>query len=159
MGVREVAATDDDAIYASLAPELLRFATALVGRDDAQDVVSIAVVKSLASPAWNTVTNHRSYLFRAVFNECQRWSRRVLLRRDREARSASSDRWELPDYRPEVRSAVDALSIRQRAVIVLTYWHDLDPAAIADQLDISEGSVRRHLARGRARLREVLHDD
>jgi RNA polymerase sigma factor (sigma-70 family) len=157
--MKGVAERDDDAIYALLAAELLRFATGLVGRDDAQDVVSTAVMRSLATPAWGTVTNHRSYLYRAVFNEAQRWNRRANLRREREARSAVADRWELPEYRPEVRSAVERLSVRQRAVIVLTYWHDLDPEAIADRLDISEGSVRRHLARARARLREVLHGE
>ncbi|MGH9224089.1 MAG: sigma factor-like helix-turn-helix DNA-binding protein, partial [Acidimicrobiales bacterium] len=52
--------------------------------------------------------------------------------------------------------AVAALSVRQRAVIVLTYWLDLHPAGIATLLRVSEGSVRRHLARARARLREVL---
>jgi RNA polymerase sigma factor (sigma-70 family) len=54
---------------------------------------------------------------------------------------------------------VARLSLRQRAVIVLTYWDDLDPAAIAGLLDISDGSVRRHLARGRSRLKEVLDAD
>jgi RNA polymerase sigma factor (sigma-70 family) len=55
-----------------------------------------------------------------------------------------------------VREAVAGLSVRQRAVVVLTYWADLDPRAVAERLGISEGSVRRHLARARARLREVL---
>jgi DNA-directed RNA polymerase specialized sigma24 family protein len=32
-----------------------------------------------------------------------------------------------------------ALSLRQRAVTVLTYWSDLDPGAIAQLLGISEG--------------------
>jgi RNA polymerase sigma factor (sigma-70 family) len=51
------------------------------------------------------------------------------------------------------------LGVRQRAVIVLTYWADLEPAAIADWLGVSEGSVRSHLARARANLREVLDAD
>jgi RNA polymerase sigma factor (sigma-70 family) len=55
-----------------------------------------------------------------------------------------------------VREAVGTLSLRQRAVVVLTYWADLDPATIAERLGISDGSVRRHLARARARLREAL---
>ena len=54
--------------------------------------------------------------------------------------------------------AVAALSVRQRAVIVLTYWLDLHPAGIAGLLGVSEGAVRRHLARARAHLREVLRD-
>ena len=32
----------------------------------------------------------------------------------------------------------------------------LDPATIAEQLGLSEGTVRRHLARARAQLRKVL---
>jgi RNA polymerase sigma-70 factor (ECF subfamily) len=60
--------------------------------------------------------------------------------------------------RPEILDAVLALSVQQRAVVVLTYWADLTPAAIGELLDISEGSVRRHLARARKRLREVLRD-
>ncbi len=52
------------------------------------------------------------------------------------------------------------LSVRQRAVIVLTYWEDLTPSSIAALMDINEGSVKRHLARGRSRLKEALrtHD-
>ena len=146
----------DAALYQVLAPELLGFATALVGRTDAPDVFSSAVVHSLASPGWASVTNHRAYLYRAVFNESKTWHRRAAQRRAHEARAAVPDRWELPTFRPDVRSAVEELSMRQRAVVVLTYWADLDPTRVAERLGISEGSVRRHLARARARLREVL---
>jgi RNA polymerase sigma-70 factor (ECF subfamily) len=150
---------DDAELYQSLAPELIRFATALVGRVDAPDVLSGAVVKALASPGWPAVANRRAYLYRAVFNEAQTWLRRASRRPILEARAvraAGVDRWELPTLRPEVRMAVSRLSVRQRAVIVLTYWADLDPRSVAEWLGISEGSVRRHLARARARLREVL---
>jgi RNA polymerase sigma factor (sigma-70 family) len=58
-----------------------------------------------------------------------------------------------------VRAAIQQLSVRQRAVIVLTYWGDFTPRAVAATLGISEGAVKRHLARARHRLREVLHDD
>lgn len=149
----------DAELYERVAPELIRFATALVGRVDAPDVVSGAVVKVLATPGWAIVANRRAYLYRAVFNEAQTWMRRAGQRRVLEARAvraATVDRWELPGVRPDVRAAVVALSVRQRAVIVLTYWADLDPRAVAERLGISEGSVRRHLARARARLREVL---
>jgi RNA polymerase sigma factor (sigma-70 family) len=132
------------------------FATALVGRDDAPDVLSSAVVRSLSAPSWPSVTNRRAYLYRAVFNEAKTWQRRSAQRRDREARATPISYWELPTFRPDVRKAVERLSVRQRAVIVLTYWDDLDPKTVAERLGISEGAVRRHLARARARLREVL---
>jgi RNA polymerase sigma-70 factor (ECF subfamily) len=65
---------------------------------------------------------------------------------------------ELPEYRPEVLAAVRRLSVRQRAVIVLAYWEQLTVPEIAAHLGISEGSVRRHLARARSKLRRWLHD-
>jgi len=60
---------------------------------------------------------------------------------------------------PEIRAVIDGLSVRQRAVILLTYWYDLDPSSIAGLLHISEGSVRRHLARARAHLKERVDSD
>jgi RNA polymerase sigma factor (sigma-70 family) len=157
LATKDLAEHDEHAVlYEVLAPELLGFATGLVGRSDAEDVVSSAVTRSFSSPSWSTVTNRRAYLYRAVFNEAQRWKQRSALRRDREARAAETIRWELPGFQPEVRAAVERLSVRQRAVVLLTYWADLDPATIAEQLGLSEGTVRRHLARARAQLRKVL---
>ncbi|HEX9969297.1 MAG TPA: RNA polymerase sigma factor [Acidimicrobiales bacterium] len=148
---------NDAEVYACLAPELIRFASALVGRDEAADALSAAVVKALASPTWPSVVNRRAYLYRAVFNEAQTQRRRGWQRTARESRVVPRPQWDLPNLDPEVVAAVARLSVRQRAVVVLTYWADLAPAAVAERLGISEGSVRRHLARARARLREVLH--
>jgi RNA polymerase sigma factor (sigma-70 family) len=57
---------------------------------------------------------------------------------------------------PEVRRSLDRLSVQQRAVTYLTYWHDLSPSSVAALLSISEGTVKRQLARARSTLREVL---
>jgi RNA polymerase sigma-70 factor (ECF subfamily) len=159
--VIEVAAAPptDEQTYRDLAPELIRFATALVGPSDAADVMASAFAKALTGRSWPAVLNRRAYLYRAVHNEARSHGKRSARRRDREAGMPTERTWELPGIRPDVRAAVVQLSIRQRAVIVLTYWADLDPAAIAEWLGISEGSVRRHLARARAHLREVLDAD
>jgi RNA polymerase sigma factor (sigma-70 family) len=149
-------AQDDAALYAALAPELIAFAGGLVGRDDASDVLGAAFANALASRTWSRVENRRAYLYRSVLNEATALRRKATLRREREARSGMSVTWELPEFRPEVRIAVDALSVQQRAVILLTYWADLDTGSVAELLGISDGSVRRQLARARARLREVL---
>lgn len=79
-------------------------------------------------------------------------------RRAREMRTADRDVSFDPEVRPEVLEAMSALSTRQRAVVVLTYWEDLTPGVIADRLAISDGTVRRHLARARSKLRGVLDD-
>ena len=149
----------DGELYRKHADELTRFATGLVGPSHAADVVSDAVLRSLSSPTWPAVVERRAYLFRSVFNQAAQLHRATHRRRAREERAAAPEGVEPPDIRPEVLSAVARLSLRQRAVIVLTYWDDLDPAAIASLLDISDGSVRRHLARARSRLKEVLDAD
>lgn len=143
--------------YRHYSGDLIRFATGIVGPGDAEDVLSNAMVKVLRSPSWARVDNHRSYLYRAVLNEARSMHRSRTRRRAREERAALADVVAPGDeVRPEVLEAVDALSPRQRAVVVLTYWEDLDEGSVAERLGIGTGSVRRHLGRARDRLREVL---
>jgi RNA polymerase sigma factor (sigma-70 family) len=149
----------DGEFYEKHADELTRFATGLVGPSQAADVVSEAVLRCMASDRWDQVLEKRAYLFRCVYNEAARSHRSADRRRWREHQAALCEVVDPPDLRPEILAAVARLSLRQRSVIVLTYWNDLVPDAIATLLDISEGSVRRHLARARARLKEVLDAD
>ena len=156
----EVAAptTDgDEALYRLVAPQLVRYATMLVGPSDAPDVVANAVIASFTSPGWADVADRRAYLFRATTTKARDHVRTVAGRRRREeaASRAFVERW-TGEARPEVVEAVAELSPRQRAVIHLTYWEDLTPPAVAAVLGISDGSVRRHLARARAHLRTRL---
>ena len=57
---------------------------------------------------------------------------------------------------PEVRDAIETLSPRQRAVVFLTYWEDLDERAVAHRLHISVGSVRQHLHRAKQKIGRQL---
>jgi RNA polymerase sigma factor (sigma-70 family) len=149
----------DEELYRKHSDALIRFATGLVGPHDAPDVVSAAVLSCLTSSTWSDVVDKRPYLFRSVYNEAAMLRRSSLRRSSRERRAAQPELTDIYEIRPEVLEAVRRLSVLQRAVIVLTYWEDLDPAAIAKLLQISHGSVKRHLARGRSRLKEVLHVD
>jgi RNA polymerase sigma factor (sigma-70 family) len=148
----------DAEIYEKYADELVRFATFLVGPSDGPDLVSSTVLRVLSSHSATPIRNWRAYLYRAVLNEA-RVRHRQLSRQERyTAVSTSSPPTDVPEIRPEVLEAVARLSPRQRAVVFLTYWDDLDPAAVASTLGLGEGSVRRHLARARAHLRKMLHD-
>lgn len=149
----------DGEFYQKVADDLIRFAAGLVGPNQAADVVSEAVVNCLSSEHWPDVENKRAYLYRSVFNKAAEFHRSAHRRTSRERLSAKPERIEMPGVRPEILAAVFRLSIRQRAVVYLTYWEDLDPRAIADLLHISDGSVRRHLARGKTHLKETLHAD
>ena len=146
----------DEEIYRKYADDLVRFATGLVGPFDAQDVVTDACLRSFRATAWPEVHNHRAYLYRSVLNHARSHHRSTLRRRIREMKVASPGVSWPYEVDLDVLAAVDRLSVQQRAAVVLTYWEDLTVAEVALRLHISEGAVRRHLARARARLRKFL---
>jgi RNA polymerase sigma factor (sigma-70 family) len=145
--------------YGTFSSDLVRFASVLVGPDDAADIVSSAVIR-LLDAGHESVRNHRAYLFQVVANEARNWKRGEARRRVREEKSSrESDVFYPAEPYPEVRRAVEDLSLRQRAVVYLTYWEDLKDQTVAEHLGISAGSVRRHLARARKKLRGVLDEN
>lgn len=149
----------DTELYRKHADELVRYATMLVGPDDAPDVVANAVLSCMTSRRWPEVINRRAYLFRATLHEARRLGRALIRRREAEQRAGQhgSGRFAMIGE-PDLRFALDRLSVRQRSTIYLTYWEDLTPPEVAQLLGISEGAVRRHLARARSHLREVLDE-
>ncbi len=153
-GVREDEVTE---CYGAHADELVRFAASLVGSSDADDVVSAAVLGVLRART-ERVDDLRAYLYRSVLNAARKhW--RTLDRRARREAIRYDEAVETADPRPEIAAALARLSPQQRAVIHLTYWEDLTPATVAERLGVGEGTVRRQLARARARLSSVLTDD
>ena len=133
----------------------MRYATALVGPDEAPDVVSRVMVRIIQRRNRDPVREPRAYLMKAVLNES-----RSLLRRRRflplvEASVAIVD----PEPVPEVLQAVMRLPVRQRAAIFLVYWMDHTPTEAAAVMGAPPGTVRRYLHLARNRLQEVLTDD
>jgi RNA polymerase sigma factor (sigma-70 family) len=57
-----------------------------------------------------------------------------------------------------VRDALATLPNRQRQVLVLRYWLDLDQNAIADLLGVAVGTVKATTNRAMAALRLALTD-
>ncbi len=55
-----------------------------------------------------------------------------------------------------VRRAIRGLPQRQRQVIVLRYYLDMSEAEIAETLNVSAGSVKRHASRGLATLARAM---
>jgi RNA polymerase sigma-70 factor (ECF subfamily) len=58
--------------------------------------------------------------------------------------------------RVDLVQALRTLPLRQRQALVLHYVADLDTISIAQVMAISEGTVKAHLAQGRAALRRKL---
>jgi RNA polymerase sigma factor (sigma-70 family) len=147
---------DNEQIYRSYSVELTRYATGLVGPFDAADVVTDACLKVFSSKGWPEVTNPKAYLYRAVLNVATDHHRSTLARRLRERKTAPPEATMLPEIDFDVLEAVDRLSIKQRAAVLLTYWADLPIDQVADQMGVSTGAVKRHLARARRHLEEWL---
>jgi RNA polymerase sigma-70 factor (ECF subfamily) len=145
-------------LYARYSTELVRFATALVGPSDAADAVSDAMLSLLKSGELAKAERPAALMYRAVLAKANSMHRSVFRRRAREQRFAQRVTIEDPELHPEVVAAVVQLSPQQRACVYLTYWEDLASKDVADRLGIGEGTVKRYLARARARLREVLND-
>lgn len=58
-----------------------------------------------------------------------------------------------------VRAALGRLADRDREILELAAWEELEPREIAEVLGISAVAVRSRLSRSRARLRQVLGND
>ncbi|MGD9794721.1 MAG: RNA polymerase sigma factor [Acidimicrobiia bacterium] len=147
---------DDAEVYRKHADELMRFASALVGPSGAEDLLATSVLRALSAASWGSAENKRAYLYRVVFNEAMRSRRDARRRMAREVRAATSESFESVVADRDLIAALLKLSVRQRAVVFLTYWGDLPPSEVAITLSTSQRTVERELAAAKRRLEEVL---
>ncbi len=145
--------TDRD-IYEAVAPTLVRFATALVGPDEAADVVSSVVVRVLAKRPLSSIEKPEAYLMQAVMNEVRQLHRGRTRQRAAVVRvGPGPDARDTADIaRTDLTDAVMALPPRQRAAAYLVYWCDYSAAEAADLMGWSGGTVRRYLHIVRSKL-------
>ncbi len=143
--------------YEKYRDELIRFASALVGPSGAEDVMTNAVVRAFSSRHWTTVNERRAYLYQAVANEARHQHRSTQRRLRREVSAGPQvGSPDTPVVRTEVLAAMHELTVRQRAVVFLTYWQDLSASEVADGLDLSIRTVERELTTARRRLEALL---
>ena len=144
------------AIYEGRLAELTRVARAIVGdATSAEDVVQEAFVRAVRQRA--------SYDGRGSLNG---WVWRIVVNAARDSRMSQSEQLDVvrPDVRATeedprralVREAVEQLPERQRLVLFLRYYADLDYSAIADAVAVSEGTVAATLHTAHQRLRSLL---
>jgi RNA polymerase sigma-70 factor (sigma-E family) len=142
--------------YSSARDDCLRIVLVSVGdRQLAEDLVAEAFTRAWMS--WRTVRAHpvpRAWVVRAALNAHVSWWRRR--RREVALGVLSDDARQSPAPEPfdqVLVAAVRALPPRQREVITLRVFFDLDTAATARLLGISPGTVGAHLHRALAALR------
>lgn len=93
--------------------------------------------------------NPVGYLFRVGQNASRRQSRRRPL-------FPAPTPGELPEFEPKLLPALAALSEQQRVAVVLVHGFGWSMANVADLLEISHSTVRTHLGRALASLRQAL---
>jgi RNA polymerase sigma-70 factor (sigma-E family) len=133
---------------------LLRTAYLLAGHpDDAEDLLQVALAK--AYPHWRRIADRpEPYVRRIMARESvDRW-RETLIAAPVEPQTA--DETDAHDRRLQLATALQSLSPRQRAVVVLRYFDDLTERETAQLLGISVGTVKSHARDALARLRDVI---
>jgi RNA polymerase sigma-70 factor (ECF subfamily) len=147
-------------------PAAQRFAVRLTGQaDSAQDVVQDALVK--ASRSWMTFQGRsafKTWLFQIVVHafrdDLDRRSRRPTSVMEDEPRDRRANDPAVLAISAElgriVAAAVSNLPPRQREVMVLHTYEELNDLEVAAVLDITPQNVRTTLHLARQRLREVL---
>ncbi len=143
-----------------------RLAVTLVGPVEADDLLQEAWAQTLAHPPQETIESPRAWLAAILRRGASKRRRSAGRRADRERRAARGVA--LPSthtlrVREEDRrilvDAVLALPESLREPLVLRYFDELSPSAIAERLDIPASTVRSRLQRGLATLREQLEQN
>jgi RNA polymerase sigma-70 factor (sigma-E family) len=162
------------AFYEAKRDDCLRAVFASVGdRQAAEDLVAEAFARAWAQ--WRTVSRHpapQAWVVRTALNTRVSWWRRrrreVTLpdpaRTDEAAGGGAADDGGLDGaVDRELMAMLRRLPVRQRQVVALRLFLDLDTTSTAQVLGIAPGTVTAHLARAIATLREqfspTIHEE
>jgi RNA polymerase sigma-70 factor (sigma-E family) len=154
---------DFDRFVAEHGRDLERYAFVLTGHSAAaQDLLQTALLKAYRH--WRRVSNVENpmaYVRKILTNSYVDQRRRPTEHSmadiaEPAAENADGDPINRVIATDQIRRALTVLSPQQRAVIVLRHFGWLDDAAIAAELDCTEGTVRTHASRGLHRMRAVL---
>jgi RNA polymerase sigma-70 factor (sigma-E family) len=156
-----VSLADDEAFEAFVrahATTLVRLAGALTGDPGvSEEVVQSALERVFVR--WGRLDDPLAYARQVVVNLCRDRGRGAA-RRERVGLpvtdAAAPDDIAVRDDRDQLVRAVRALPHRQRAVVVLRFWHDLTEQQAADALGIRAGTVKSQTSRALRRLRQIL---
>ena len=147
-------------IYRARLPEFRRVAAAIVGDregacDAVQDAFALAVRQRTGFRGQGPL---EAWLWRIVINSARSRHRSAERGAARRADPPAHGNGHAEGGMEHVRTALALLSDRQRLVLFLHYYADLDYAAIADALEISPGTVGATLHSARAAMRRLLEE-
>jgi len=160
-----VTSQDFEDVFRSAYPRLVGLLTAACGdRELAADCVQEAFVR--AHLQWRKIGHYDdpvAWVRRVALNLVRDHSRRSERGRRARGRWASARRAEdeatvAPDQPVDLLGALHTLPSQQRITLALHYVEGLAVREIAEELSISEGTVKFHLHVGRERFRESVDE-
>ena len=122
-------------------------------RAAAEDIAQEAFVRTWSR--WSAIhgPDHAGgFVFKTAMRLCRRRTKAPAL----SERAASRDEAEATAARTDAFAALGRLPLRQRQAVVLRDWAGFETSEVARMIGARESTVRVHLARGRATLREAL---
>jgi RNA polymerase sigma-70 factor (ECF subfamily) len=146
-----------EAIYRERLPEFRRVASAMVGdADGGRDAVQEAFATAVRRRAqFRRKAPLEAWMWRIVISHAHDESRRPPARAVTRPEATIDGHVEGDAH---VAAAIATLTARQRLVLFLRYYADLDYAAIADALEISPGTVAATLNAIHKALRRNLEE-
>jgi len=157
-------------IFRTLYADLRAYAEGIVHRSDlAEEVVQDVFLQMwLRQDEWEPSDRVTAYAYRSVHNRALNVTQKQNTQREREealSRARDEGAYVLPDEdlhssdRMEaIRNVIRELPERRRHIFVLSRWHDLTYAEIAEVLDISVRTVETQIRRALRTLRSCLED-
>jgi RNA polymerase sigma-70 factor, ECF subfamily len=154
-------AADDDLVsaiervYRDDYPRFLRVATAIIGdMERGRDAVQEGFARALRSRRdLRRIESLEGWIWQTVVNVCRLELRHKVDRLDgayEASWNGHADDW------PEVRAAIAALPERQRLVLFLRHYADLDYHGIAEAAGIERGTVSAALHAAHRKIREAM---
>ena len=148
-----------DQAFTDLFPRAFRLTFHLLGdRAAAEDAAAEALARAYAD--WKRVAElpyREAWVLRVASNVALDQIRRRKL--SPPPPQEAGDDQDASTLRVALWAALRALPHRQREIVVLRYVAGLTEAEVAQLLGISLGTVRTHVARGRAALRRLIKDE
>jgi RNA polymerase sigma factor (sigma-70 family) len=142
-------------LYAAEYAAMVRMAALLVGSASlAEEIVQESAIA--VRQRWSHLDRPGAYLRTAVVNKCAATLRRRAVEQRFERTLLVPQPAVFPSELSELRDALDCLTERQRAVVVLRYFVDIHDDEIADLMGIRPSTVRSLTRRALTTLRKEL---
>ena len=145
-----------NALYTACRPSLYRTAALLVGEGEAEEVVQDAFERAMREPGFFERVNDPVAWLRTVATRAAlgRLRRRALWERALSVIGRADH--EHDPRRADLASALEKLPPKQRAAVVLRYYHSAPYTEIAAAIGADVESIGPLLTRARAALRDLL---